>query len=64
MKPLKKHMRKKTVLVLILFVSLVSFILCLPPLIFSKAQKFPSGTVACFIHWPDGTPDISKLDSM
>ena len=67
MKPLRRHLKKKTVLVALMVVGVSSFILCLPPLIYATTRTFPyknTTVTSCFMEWPDGTPGISVLDSL
>ena len=63
MKPLRGKVRKKTAMISILMVSLVSSVICLPTIVFTKLKLTPRGDI-CYIHWPDGNPTESIIDQI
>ena len=64
MKPLKGKVRRRTALIAIILILIISSLLCLPTIIYSTMKTYSSGVTICYLHWPDGNPNDSWMDQM
>ncbi|CAG7817554.1 unnamed protein product [Allacma fusca] len=61
-RPLQPRMTKKAAWRAIAAIWVCSAVLALPNLLYSTTETFENGSTQCFLHWPDGKPDVSNLD--
>ena len=64
MKPLNGKVRKRTSVIAIIIILVLSFILCLPTIMYSTLVNYNNGVTICYLHWPDGNPNDSWMDQL